>query len=705
MSDNQTKQIEWRIANLDCENDAAKIKRTLQDVKGVDKLKIFPKSAKISFTLDPNLNNESGIREGLTKAGFQVSTKREIAKPPKIYKNPKVITSAISGLILGITYFLQMQSLVPELLASVFYAAGMVIGGYFFTKEAIEELFGEFEIGIELLMAIAAISAFFLGEAAEALMLVFLYSISEALEGYTEVKTRSAIQALMDLSPKFALVKRNGKEVEVPVEEIKTGDVFIVKPGQSIPTDGEVVKGASSVNQAPITGESIPVLKEVSATVFAGTLNEEGSLEVKATKTFENNTLARIIHLVEDAQEEKGKSEKFIKKFGKKYSPAVLLAGILILLLPGFFTGDWYQWAVRATIFIVAASPCALVISIPISMVSAIGTAARNGVLIKGGIYLEELYKVNSVCLDKTGTITKGTPEVTDLISFNNFPKEKVLKYAASIEKLSQHPLAKAIVDESKKQNLVLSDAENFISYTGKGVSAKIDGANISVGSPNFFLSEKNPEVEAVSNQITNLQQLGKTVIVIMRDKKLLGLIAVRDKIRENVKNEITKMKELGIKEVMILTGDNELTASAISKEVGADKYFAELQPEDKAVKVKELIASNRKVLMVGDGVNDAPALASATVGAAMGAAGTDVALETADIALMGDNLSKLTYALKLAKRTKKVVNQNLFLSIAVISVLIVVALTGISTLTITIFGHEASELIIILNGLRLLKS
>lgn len=708
----QSKQstVEWRVANLDCENEAAKIRRLLENVEGISELKIFPKSAKVVFEIDSSRVKPDNIKEKLSGSGFPVLPSREVAEAPKPWKNPKVITSAASGVILGVTFLLESIAVLPSLPATILYAAGILIGGYYFGKEALEELIEEFEVGIELLMSAAAIAAFVLGQPAEALTLVFLYSISEALESYTEAKTRNAIRALMNLAPKFAAVKRNGKESEIPIEEIVVGDVFLVRPGQSIPTDGKVIRGSSSVNQAPVTGESVPVEKTIGDIVFAGTINEEGALEVEATKTFENNTLARIIHLVEEAQEEKGKSERFIRRFGKRYSPSVLAAGFLIAVVPGFLDGNWIEWAIRATVFIVAAAPCALVISIPVTMVSALGTGARKGVLIKGGVYLEELAKVKVVALDKTGTLTFGKPKVSDIVAFNSQSKgqiteSEVLKIAASVERYSQHPLAKAINEEAEKRNVPLSNAEEFKSLTGQGVRAFADGQNIYVGSPTFYSQTLSINIANYKSSIDTLQKEGKTVVLVGNQIEVFGAIAIRDSIRDNAKETLQALRNEGIKMIVMLTGDNEVTASAIANELGVDEFFADLKPEDKSTKIKFLEEKYGRVLMVGDGVNDAPALALATVGVAMGAAGTDVAMETADVALMGDDLSKLPYALQLAHRTKRVVNQNLTLSMIVIGALAVGALLGVFTLPIAVLGHELSELTVIASGLRLLKT
>jgi Cd2+/Zn2+-exporting ATPase len=592
------------------------------------------------------------------------------------------------------------------------YVAAILIGGYYFGREALEELIYERGVGIELLMAVAAVVAALMGEPGEGAMLVFLYSISEAAEGYTEEKTRSAIKALMDLVPKMALVKREGREVEIPVEELIVGDTFIIKPGQSVATDGEVTAGASSVNQAPVTGESVPVEKKVGAPVFAGSINGEGSLEVRATKTFADNTIARIIQMVEEAQEQKGKSQRFIERFGKRYSPVVLLVGILIAVIPPvLFSAEWATWITRATVFIVAAAPCALVISIPITLVASLGTGARNGVLIKGGRYVEELAKVMVVALDKTGTITRGEPEVTDVLLLSNEGEggrpstREMLAVAASIERRSQHPLAQAILRYAEAQEVTPAEVSDFRSLTGAGASACLDGSTVYVGSPDLFEKQLGISLDVAGDDIGRLQGEGKTVVVVGNESAAWGLIAIRDQIRPNARKAIDELHREGVRKVVMLTGDNERTAAAIAREAGIDEFYADLKPEDKVTRVRELSGRYGHVAMVGDGVNDAPALAEATVGVAMGAAGTDVALETADVVLMADDLERLVYALRLARRNRHVVNQNLALSAIVIAVLVIGAIAGVFSLPVAVLGHEISEFIVIGSGLRMLRT
>ena len=708
-SDPDTKRLDVRVRNLDCDAEAGRIQRGLRDQEGVRELRIQPSTAKVSIDFDPDLTSPDRLRDRLESLGFPPTGGMAAPEPPRPWENPKVLTSMASGVLLLMGWLAGLGG-APETVPIGLYVVSLLVGGYYFGREAVEELVFERKIGIELLMAVAAVVAALMGQVAEGAMLAFLYSISEAAEGYTEEKTRSAVRALMDLAPKRALVRRDGREVEIPVEQVAVGDVFIVRPGEGVATDGVVVAGDSGVNQAPVTGESMLVEKAAGDVVYAGSINGQGALEVRATKAFADNTISRIIQMVEEAQERKGRSQRFIERFGAKYSPAVLLLGVLIAVLPPLLFGaGWGDWITRATVFIVAAAPCALVISIPITLVASLGTGARNGVLVKGGVYFEELAKVRVVALDKTGTLTRGEPEVTDVVPLETGERVRtageVLEIAAAVERRSEHPLARAIVLHAEATGAKFLEVGDFRSLTGAGAVARVHGSLVHIGSPVLFEERLGVSLEGVRVDMERLQAEGKTVVVLGDEEGAWGLIAVRDNLRENARHVIAQLHEAGIEKVVMLTGDNERTARAIAREAGIDEVHAALKPEDKVVRVRELSERHGHVAMVGDGVNDAPALAEATVGVAMGAAGTDVAIETADIALMADDLEKLVYAIRLAQRNQRVVRQNLALSVAVIAVLVVGAVAGAFTLPIAVLGHEVSEFVVIGNGLRMLRS
>lgn len=708
-------RLDVRVGNLDCDGDARRIERALGRLPGVTSFTVHSNAARVDVQFDRGATSEAALRGALRDLGFPPEAGRDTSRVPQPWKNPKVLSSVTSGVLLLAGWLLSRTG-VPGVATLALYIASLVIGGYYFGREAIADLVFEREVGIELLMTVAAVVATSMGAPGEGAMLAFLYSISEAAEGYTEEKTRSAIRALMDLTPKTALIRRDANgastEVTIPVEQVAVGDVFIVKPGQSMPTDGEVIAGESSVNQAPVTGESVPVAKRPSDAVFAGTINCEGSLEVRATKPFAENTIARIIHMVQEAQERKGPSERLIERFGKRYSPAVLGIGVLVAIIPPLvFAAPWAMWIFRATVFIVAAAPCALVISIPITLVAALGTGARHGVLIKGGVYVEELAKIRVIALDKTGTITRGLPEVTDVIFVPSertatfVGEEAALAVAAGIESRSQHPLALAVVQYAESRGIRPADVADFRSMTGAGATARLNGSPVYIGSPDFFEVVLRVALGAAAANIERLQHEGKTVIVVGDERAASLLLAIRDTVRPNAKDVVAALHDVGVQKVVMLTGDNDRTARAIARDVGIDEVYADLKPEDKAVKVRDLSARYGHVAMVGDGVNDAPALAEATVGIAMGAAGTDVALETADVALMADDLAKLVYALHLAKRNQRIVRQNLGLSIVVIAGLVIGAVAGAFTLPVAVVGHELSEFLVIASGLRMLRA
>lgn len=710
MKGTSIKKKEFRVQNLDCEHDAAAIQRGLSKVAGLVSLEILPKSAKVILSYDEDRISYEQIKRKLEEIGFPVQEGFAIPSQPKWWRNPKVVASMVSGVLLVLGFILQVLGAQEVLVTGVSILA-VLIGGYYFGKEAFETLIYEHKVGIELLMSVAAIVAFVMGEALESAMLVFLYSISEAAEGYTEEKTRSAVRALMKLSPKTAVVIRDGVEQEIPAEALKEGELFLVKPGGSIVTDGVILTGTSSLNQAPITGESMPVEKKEGDTVYAGSINGEGTLQVRAIRAFADNTINRIIRMVEEAQERKGESQRFIERFGDRYSPVVLIAGILTAVVPPLLFGaPWDTWILRATVFIVAAAPCALVISIPITLVATLGTAARNGVLIKGGIFVEKLSGILTVAMDKTGTLTKGKPEVTDINFWSAGDKDKytvedVLRLAAGIEKWSEHPLAKAIVDYAREKEIGFTEVEQFQSLPGAGAKAIIAGKTIWIGSPAYFSGELHFDHVIDNRTIQQLQDQGKTVVLVGDQEEIVGYIAIRDQIRPDASEAVRLLHQKGVKHVVMLTGDNERSAQEIAAELGVDAFYADLMPADKVTKIQELVRDYGEVAMVGDGVNDAPALAEATVGIAMGAIGTDVALETADVALMGDDLKKIAYALQLSRRNQSIVRQNLVFSAVVISALVIGAIGGWFTLPLAVIGHELSEFIVIGNGMRMLKS
>lgn len=610
----------------------------------------------------------------------------------------------ISFLFLIAGYISSTQAGEEHAMTIGLFALAILIGGFSLFKEGLGNLV-KLQFDMATLMTVAVIGAAIIGEWGEGAVVVFLFAISEALETYSMDKARNSIRSLMDIAPNTAIIKRGSQELEVDVDDIRIGDIMVIKPGQKLAMDGEVAKGASSINQAAITGESVPVHKAIGDEVFAGTLNEEGALEVRVTKRSEDTTIAKIIHLVEEAQAERAPSQQFVDKFAKYYTPAILVISLLVAVLPPLlFGGEWSEWVYRGLAVLVVGCPCALVISTPVAIVTAIGNAARNGVLIKGGIHLEETGRLNVIAFDKTGTLTQGTPEVTDIVSLSDMSVDEVLETAASIEKLSQHPLASAILRKAEKSNINLTEVKNFQSITGKGAKAEIHNQTYYIGSPNLF-AETLKMSSDIQKEVEALQAVGKTVMLLGSSDEVKGYIAVADQIRSSSSTIIQKLYDLGIQKTIMLTGDNQLAANAIGNQLNLTEVKSDLMPEDKLATIKSLREQFGKVAMVGDGVNDAPALASSTVGIAMGGAGTDTALETADIALMADDLDKLPYTIGLSRKTLTIIYQNVAFALGLKVLALLLIIPGWLTLWMAIFADMGATLIVVLNSLRLMKS
>lgn len=618
----------------------------------------------------------------------------------KWFQHPPMRNALIAGAIATFSFALTHLKVIPSSLEIIMYVAAIAIGGFHWIREGLEKLIKEKEVGIEILMIAATVGSALLGMWDEAAFLVFLYGAAEGLEEYTFARTRASIRKLLDLAPKEARILRDGKEIVIPAQDLKLNDVFTVRPGESLPTDGVIVKGSSSINEAAVTGESIPVEKNEGMKVFAATLNQTGALEIKATATFENNTLSKIVHLVEEAQEQKGKAQLFIERFGKRYTPLVLLVSLILLVIPFVFGLSFSWWATRAVVLLVAAAPCALIMSTPVAIAAGIGKAGKTGVLIKGGMHLENLGKIKAIAFDKTGTLTKGKPVVTEIVPVTE-PEKKVLELAHSIERFSEHPLAQAIVQKAKESKIQYFEASDFQALVGAGAKAKVQDQTVYIGKVEFF-KDQGHDLTAIAD-IERLRNKGNTVILVGADKKIAGLIAIRDEVRPEAKKAIQALKRMGIKLAM-LTGDNAVTAKAIAEHLQIDEVKADLKPEDKIKAIEELKGKYGDVAMIGDGVNDAPALAKASVGIAMGTAGSDAAIEAADVALMADDLDKLIFAINLGKKARKVNRQNIIFSLVLLAVLVPSALIGVMTVALAVFIHETSEILAVMNGLRLLR-
>lgn len=644
--------------------------------------------------------------EALEKAGAFENLKLQHEKEPRIkpepfWKQKETYKVYISAILLFIGWLLGEG----HMSSTIVFGGAIIIGGYTLFRKGFKNLMS-FTFDMSTLMTIAIIGAALIGEWGEGATVVILFAISEALERYSMDKARQSIESLMDIAPKEALIRRENQEVLVSVDDIQINDIMIVKPGQKVAMDGTVVTGTSNINQAAITGESVPVRKRIDDEVYAGTLNEDGVLEVKVTKLVEDTTLSKIIHLVEEAQAERAPSQAFVDKFAKYYTPAIVVLAFLIAILPPLFSGDWSDWVYQGLSVLVVGCPCALVVSTPVTVVTAIGNAAKNGVLIKGGIHLEEAGSLKAIAFDKTGTLTEGIPAVTDIVTFG-MDKHELLTIAAALEKGSQHPLASAIMKmaDCKKIDLNKVIVEEFQSITGKGIKGKIENKMYYMGSPNLFEELFPISIESsIFKQITNLQSEGKTVMILGTANEILCLIAVADRLRKSSREVIRKLHQLGIEKTVILTGDNKRTAEAIGKGIGVSEIQSELLPEDKLNSIKSLRKMYKNVAMVGDGVNDAPALAASTVGVAMGGAGTDTALETADIALMSDDLRKLPFTIKLSRKSLWTIKQNIVFSLTVKALALLLVVPGWLTLWIAIFADMGATLIVTLNSLRLMR-
>jgi len=614
------------------------------------------------------------------------------------WRYPPLRNALIAGLIAGTGFVLAHLGLFGQSIENFFYWIAIPLGGWHWTREGIEKLIEEHEVSIEILMIAATAGSAILGLWDEAAALVFLYGAAEGTEEYTYARTRASIRALLDLAPKEAHVLRDGKEITVPAETLKPGDRFLVRPGEALPTDGIICAGQSSLDESPVTGEAIPVDKGPGMKVFAATINRQGALEIEATASFADNTLSKIIHLVEEAQERKGKAQQWIERFGRRYTPAVLAGSALLLIVPWLMGLPLAEWSLRAVLLLVAAAPCALIMSTPVAMAAGIGSAGRRGILIKGGAHLEHLGTIRVVAFDKTGTLTHGEPAVTDVIPFSG-TEQALFSYAAALEHFSEHPLARAVAEEAQRRGISPPSAEGFEALPGAGAKARIDGEIWYIGNPELF-QRLGLDLASAQTRIAALQEQGKTVVLIGNEDGVRGLLALQDRLRADAKEAIAALHATGFRTAM-LTGDNARTARAVARQLGIDDVRADLRPEDKVAAVQQLEKQYGAVLMVGDGVNDAPALAAATCGVAMGAAGTDAAIEAADVALMADDLAKVEEVLRLGRKVRRVSAQNIVFSLLVLGTMIPLALGGFLGVALTVLIHEASELLAVVNGLR----
>lgn len=622
----------------------------------------------------------------------------------------EAISLVISGVLVAAALVVHLLQGFIEGVATGIAIAAMLTGGWFLVPKAWRAA-RRLRPDINLLVVIAAIGASAIGEWVEASAVVFLFGVAEWLEGWADRRARRATEALLELAPKIAVVRRDGRFVEVPVDQVAVGETVATKSGMSIPLDGVVAFGRSSVNQAPITGESVPVDKSPGDSVFAGTINGEGSLEIKVTKTTGDTTLAKIIRLVAEAQEQKAPTQRFVDVFARYYTPTVTVVALLVFLVPPLLMGgDWNTWLYRACVLLIIACPCALVISTPVSIVAGLTALARRGVLVKGGAHLETIGRLKGLAVDKTGTITEGKPQVLGVELLGSATISQVLGIAAAIDEHSAHPLAKAVVSHAKGQNIVYERASNYQARSGRGAEGVIDGHAYFVGN-HRFAHEFGVCSENVESRLATIEAQGQSVVVVGHGPhdgckgEVLGIIAIGDTLRPNAKAAISALHAAGVEQVVMLSGDNQRTVDFIARQVGIDEARGDLLPDDKVAAVRALREKHGVVGMVGDGVNDAPAMATANIGIAMGAAGTDAAIETADIALMQDELAKIAETIRLGRRTLGIIHFNVSFALGLKALFLLLTMLGYASLWFAILADTGATLLVIANALRLLAS
>ncbi|MCP4423257.1 MAG: cadmium-translocating P-type ATPase [Chloroflexi bacterium] len=711
-----------------CESCALSLERQLKQTLGVRRATASYLGGVLSVTYDNALITREEIAHRVEELGNTIhpSASEVTAVPEPEPGRFAFLTDNIEAIFAAVTLIAMIAGFIAERMEAapiaiiVIYVIAYIAGGAFGLKGGLQSL-RERAIDVDLLMILAALGAAIVGEPFEGVMLLFLFSLSNVLQDFALDRTRNAIKALMKLRPNQANVRRGDQIVTLPIKKINVSDRFIVKPGERIALDGVIIEGESSVDQASLTGESMPVAKQAGDTVFAGTINKNGHLEIGVTRLAKDSTIAKLIKMVEEAQSEKAETQRFIDTAEQYYAVGVIALTALAIVVPQIF--GWETFAAsfyRAMTIMVAASPCALVISTPATVLSAIGNGARRGILFKGGAHVENAATIKVVAFDKTGTLTVGEPNVTDIISLTAKgaknakieSENELLRLAAAIEAKSEHPLAQAVALEAERRGLTVPEASDFQAATGQGVRGTVNGRsgngrNLRIGNLRYFAEHHAIGLDDAAEQVERLQNEGKTSVVVAEMIKgaahIIGVLAFADIVREDAAQVVRDLKAKGVERVVMLTGDNDVVAQHIAEQVGVDEVYANLMPEDKVRAVKMVSDQFGPVAMVGDGVNDAPALATAAVGIAMGAAGTDVALETADIVLMSDDLKNIPYVIGLGRKTRQTLAVNLGFSLFMI-VLMLIAIFGSSlALPLAVIGHEGGTVLVSLNGMRLL--
>jgi Cd2+/Zn2+-exporting ATPase len=691
----------FRIEGMDCHEEVAILERSLKRLAGLEALDADVIGQRLRVKYDAAKLTTSGIAEAVARTGMRAWLEHEESQPPAAASSRlRLVQLSAVALTLGLAQSAFDVRWVPAWLP---FALSIALGVGPIGRRALTSIRAAV-LDINVLMLVAVAGAIALGEWGEAASVVFLFALAQLLESRAMDRARGAIRSLMELAPAEAAVRRAAALVVVPVDEVAVGETIVVRPGEKIPLDGRVTGGSSYVNQAPVTGESLPVEKQDGSDVFAGTINGRGALEVEVTRLRRDSTLARIIHLVERAQAQRAPTQTFVDRFARVYTPIVLAAAILVAFVPPlFFAAEWTDWIYRALVLLVISCPCALVISTPVSIVSALAAAARKGVLIKGGARLERLASVKCIAFDKTGTLTKGDVRVLDVIALDGLPRADVVRLAASLESHSEHPIGRAILRLARETRVATTSPEAFQALPGLGAEGRVGAEEVLIGSHRLF-EERGLCSTRVEQAIDDFSARGASTVLVAASGRAVGVIGVADETREAARPAIDMLRSQGIEHLAVLTGDHEPAARTLAGELGLDTWRASLLPEDKVKAVDELRRRFGTLVMVGDGVNDAPALASADVGVAMGVAGTDAALETADVALMSDELVKIPYAIRLSRATSRNIRVNIAFSLALKGAFLTMAVFGAATLWMAVVADTGASLIVIANALRLLR-
>ncbi|HUS20525.1 MAG TPA: heavy metal translocating P-type ATPase [Aeromicrobium sp.] len=694
----------FRIEGMDCREEVALIERRFKNLRGLEAFHADLMGQRLHVKYDAAQLSTSAIAGAVADAGMRAWLEHEVP----VSTGDRAARTRLLMVSASAAWFAAALALsyagAGSLAVNACYGASMLSALPLTARKAWVAV-KQASLDIHILMLLAAAGAVALGQWSEGAAVVFLFAIAQMLEAYTLERARTAVRSLIDLAPTDVLLRGAQTERRVPVDTIAPGDVILVKPGEKLALDGVIVEGSSALNQAPVTGESLPVDKAPGDEVFAGSINGYGALDVRVTRLRRDTRLARIIHMVEQAQAQRAPSQTFIERFSSGYTPVVIgLAVWLSVMGPAFMGGDPRSWFYRSLVLLVVSCPCALVISTPVSIVAALASAARKGVLIKGGAHLERAAAIRCVAFDKTGTLTRGVPEVVDVMALDGASPDVTVSLAASIEQRSEHPIAAAIVEHARASGIAFAPGSAVTALAGRGAEGRVNGAVVLLGNHRLF-EERNLCNPLLHARIEALSTQGRTPVLVARDGTPIGLIALADRPRVAARESIEMLREQGVGRVVMLTGDSQGTATAIARELGLDDFRAELMPEDKVAAVEELRRQYGLVAMVGDGINDAPALASADVGIAMGAAGSEAALETADVALMADDLLKLPYTLRVSRAAMRNIRVNLAIALGLKAIFVIAAVTGVATLWMAILADTGATVIVVANALRLLRA